>query len=212
VGTRQGGRVGVPAAPLVDPPGISTTSIARSQSSTEFAQSLSGVVAHDPGEMALVDETEIGGEVGEVRVPVGHPVERDGDANPVAELRHRHTGDLGEHAADVKARVTERPGEVGEVRADRVRDDRLASVLNEAAVVGSGARALGGEPARGSPFGQGADEPREVLVDLEPIDTSAQRHDQFAVPEVDRGRRRDGLVGDGGVVRQRVDGAVRQPQ
>ena len=76
--------------------------------------------------MALVDKPEIGGEGGEVLVPVGQTVERDRDANSVPEVRERHPGDLGEHAADVKARVTERPGQVPEVCARRVRDDRLA--------------------------------------------------------------------------------------
>jgi hypothetical protein len=107
----------------------------RAQSLSEFAQSLTGVGADDPREMALVDKSEIGGQEGEILVPVGQAVERDRDPYSVPELRERHPGDLGKDAADVKARMTERPGQVPEVGARRVCDDRLARLLNDAAVV-----------------------------------------------------------------------------
>ena len=143
------------------------------QSSSELNESLARDGADDPGEMALVDEPEIGGEDREILLPVDQTVERDCDADLVPELRERHPGDLGEHAADVKARVTERPGQVAEVRARRVRDDRLASLLNDAAVIGSSCRAAGCEASRDGAFGQGAHKLCEPLVDFEPIDPPA---------------------------------------
>ena len=81
----------------------------RTQSLSELAQSLTRRGADNPREMALVDEPEIGGEEREVLVPVSQTVERDRDPNAGPELGERRPGDVGEHAADVKARGVASP-------------------------------------------------------------------------------------------------------
>jgi len=78
---------------------------------SERGQPLTGIGAHDPREMALIHEAEIGREDRQILVPVGQAFECDRDANSIPELRERHPSDLGKDAADVEARVTERLGQ-----------------------------------------------------------------------------------------------------
>jgi hypothetical protein len=61
-------------------------------------------------------------------------------------------------------------------------------------------------------FGKSTDEPGEPLVEFEAIDAAAESDDEFAVLEIDGGRRGDRLVGNGRVARQSADGGLRQPQ
>jgi hypothetical protein len=57
----------------------------------------------------------------------------------------------------VKARVSESHGEGSEVHASRVREDRLASKLDQAMVVASSGRSAGTKAARSGAFSAGAD-------------------------------------------------------
>ena len=179
---------------------------------SECAHALAGGGANDTREVALIDESEIGREDGQVLVPVGQTVERHRDANSIPELRERHPGESGEDSADVEARMTERRRQVLKVGARRIRDDRLAGVLDETAVVGSGRRAVSGEPPGGGAFREGPDELCEPLVELESVDAPPEPNDEFAMPEIDGGRGRDRLVGHRGITGQCIHGAIRQPE
>ena len=140
---------------------------------SERAQPLTGIGAHDPREVALINKSEIGREDRQILVPVGQAFECDRNANSIPELRERHPGDSGEDAADVEARVTERLGQVPEVRVRGVGDDRLASLLDDAAVVGQGGRTAGAEAARSGAFRKAPDELCDPLVELETVDAPA---------------------------------------
>lgn len=102
--------------------------------------------------MALIGESKIGRDGSEVVMPVGQTFERDRDANSVPELRQCHPSNLGEDAGDVKACVSERLSELGNVHVRRVRDDCLASVLDNVMVVGSRCGAAGSEASRDGAF------------------------------------------------------------
>jgi hypothetical protein len=120
--------------------------------------------------MALINKSEIGREDGQILVPVGQAFECDRDANSIPELRERHPSDSGKDAADVEARVTEHLGQVPEVRVRWVRDDRLASLLDDAAVVGQRCRTAGAQASRSRAFGKGTDELGDPLVEFETVD------------------------------------------
>lgn len=143
---------------------------------------------------------------------VGQTFECDRDANSIPELRKRHPGDLGKRAADMEARVPERLGQMPKVHARRVRDDCLASMLDDAAVVGSGCRASGGEASRSGAFRKGTDDLGEPFVEFETVDAPPQRDEQFAVQKIDNRRGRGRLVGHGCVAGQYVDGTLGQPE
>jgi|GEM_PF-3848482 len=119
--------------------------------------------------MALIDKPEVGREDGEILVAFCQTVECDPDPNTIPELRERHPSGSRKDTADVKTCVTESLGQFRKIRASRVRDDRVASIMDEAAVVGSGCRAAGGEAPRNDTFGKCTDEPGEPLVKFETI-------------------------------------------
>jgi hypothetical protein len=122
--------------------------------------------------MALIDESKIGREDGKIVVPVGQTFERDRDANSIPELRECHASDSGKDATDVKARVPEHLGEVPKVHVRGVRDDRLASVLDEAMVVALGCRAARGEASRDRAFRNCTDKASKPIIELETVNTS----------------------------------------
>jgi hypothetical protein len=88
--------------------------------------------------MALIDKPKIRGEDGEIVVPVDQTFHRHRDTDLIAELREGQPCDPRKDAAEVKPRVTDCLGDVLEVRPRRVRDDGLASLLDESIVVGPG--------------------------------------------------------------------------
>jgi hypothetical protein len=139
---------------------------------SEPAQALTCVCVDDPREMALIHESKIGREDGEIVVPVGQTFEGDRDANSVPELREWHAGDSGKDATDVKARMSERLGELPKVHIRRIRDDRLASMLDEAMVVASGCGAARGEASRDRAFRNGTDKASKPFIELETVNTS----------------------------------------
>jgi len=122
--------------------------------------------------MALIDESKIGRNDSEVVVPLGQILERDRDADSIPELGERHPSNSGKDAADVKARVSERLSELPKVHVRRVRDDRLASKLDDAIVVASSRGAVGGEASRDGAFRKGTDKPSQPLIELETINAS----------------------------------------
>ena len=135
----------------------------------EPAHGLTCVCADDSREMALIGESKIGRDDSEVVMPVGQTFKYDRDANSVPELRQCHASNLGKDAADVKARMSERLSELGKVHVRRVRDDCLASVLDNVMVVGSRCGAAGGEASRDRAFRNGTDKPSQSLIGLETI-------------------------------------------
>jgi hypothetical protein len=143
-----------------------------SQTMPEPAQALTCVCADDSREMALIDESKIGRDDSEVVMPVGQALERDRDANSIPELRECHPSNLGKDAADVKARMTKSLGELPKVHVRRVRDDRLASALDDAMVVASSCGAAGGEASRHGAFRKGTDKPSQPLIELETVNAS----------------------------------------
>jgi hypothetical protein len=120
--------------------------------------------------MALIGESKIRGEGCEIVVPVGQPFERYRNAYSIPELGECHSGDSGKDAADVEARVSENLGKSFEVRAGRVREDRLARMLDQAMVVASSCRSARGEAARSGAFRDVADKPCKPLVEFKAID------------------------------------------
>jgi hypothetical protein len=68
--------------------------------------------------------------------------------------------------------MSERLGELPKVHVRRIRDDRLASMLDEAMVVASGCRAARGEASRDRAFRNCTDKPGKPLIELEAVNTS----------------------------------------
>ena len=88
--------------------------------------------------MALIDEPKIRGEDGEIVVPLDQTFHRHRDTDSISELREGQPRDPRKDATDVKPRVTDCLSDILEVRPRRVRDDGLASLLDESIVVGPG--------------------------------------------------------------------------
>jgi hypothetical protein len=151
----------------------------------EPAQALTCVCADDSREMALIDETKIGRDPSEVVIPVGQTVKRDRDPNSIPELRECHPSNLGKDTADVKARVSERLSELPKVHVCRVRDDRLASVLDDPMVAASSCGAAGGEASRHGAFRKVTDKPSQPLIELETINASPKCGEQLTVLKID---------------------------
>jgi hypothetical protein len=75
-----------PSSPFLQRPAPAKVILPISQSISERAQALTGVGAHDPREMALINESEIGREVRQILVPVGQAFKCDRDANSIPKL------------------------------------------------------------------------------------------------------------------------------
>jgi hypothetical protein len=119
--------------------------------------------------MTLINKPEVGRQDGEILLSVGQTFECDREPNSIPKLGQRHPGGPRKDAADVKARVTHSLGYIPKIRSRRVCDDRFASMLDDAPMVCSGCRAVGGEAPRDSAFRKDSDEFREPLVELETI-------------------------------------------
>lgn len=103
--------------------------------------------AHDPDHVTLVDETEVGRQLGEIPLTVREAIKCRRDTDPVAVLGQRRARDVAEGSADVEARVAEVVGEVGEIDTGRVRRDGLTGAVDDREMRRLGLPATSDEPS-----------------------------------------------------------------
>jgi hypothetical protein len=75
-----------PSSPFLQRPAPAKVILPISQSVSERAQPLTGIGAHDPREVALINESEIGREDRQILVPIGQAFECDRDTNSIPKL------------------------------------------------------------------------------------------------------------------------------
>jgi hypothetical protein len=133
---------------------------------------LNGSPKHS-GEVTLVEESKLRGQLRKTLMALGDPVDRDRYSDIVSVLGERRASDAAEDAADVERRVTQLRSEPAQVERGWICRDRLTHVVHDPLVGSRRHSPMTGQPAGRISLDQAADKPRQASVELPLVDAGS---------------------------------------